>query len=190
MANLILWNTFNLDYAALRPAGAHQLAVWLTKFGHTVKVIDFCSLLSTDDLVALTEKNIDSTTIAVGVSSTFWHPNESVANTSIAYDAPLATPRSLIRGPDWGPELTPRGMPSWVSLARDKLKSKYPSLDWLLGGSNSLYGDSNWIKFYDHSEDTLLKYLDEKTNKIVIRPNFDITQKGNGFMDDLGIQPQ
>jgi hypothetical protein len=189
MANLILWNTFNLDYAALRPAGAHQLAVWLTQFGYTVKVIDFCSLLSTDDLVSLTEKHIDSTTIAIGVSSTFWHSNESIANTSIAYDAPLATSISLRRGPDWGPELTRDGMPNWVTLTRARLRSKYPALDWLIGGSHAHTGDASWIKFYNHSEDTLLKYLDEKSNKIILRSNFDITKKGNGFMDKLGIQP-
>jgi len=75
MANLILWNSYDgsdlTSHSFVRPLGCHQIANWLSNFGYTVKVIDFCSILTPDQVIHLTEKNIDKDTIAIGLSTTF-----------------------------------------------------------------------------------------------------------------------
>jgi len=75
MANLILWNSYDgsdlTSHPFVRPLGCHQIANWLSNFGYTVKVIDFCSILTPDQVIHLTEKNIDKDTIAIGLSTTF-----------------------------------------------------------------------------------------------------------------------
>ena len=53
MAKIIFWNTFqqtNYPFLA-RPLGPHLLAKWLENHGHSAKVIDFSSYLTTEKLV-------------------------------------------------------------------------------------------------------------------------------------------
>ena len=82
MADLIIWNSYLTDSpdskkvsnsTIVRIAGPHELACWLEKFGYSVKVIDFCNKMSSEDVIKITEKHIDSNTIAIGASSTFWN---------------------------------------------------------------------------------------------------------------------
>lgn len=189
MANLILWNTLNQDYSMLRPAGPHQLASWLTHCGYTVKVIDFCSHLTTDELVMLTEKHIDRDTIAVGVSTTFWHPDESADH---SYDSQVASSRTLKEGSVWGPQVPPKppGIPNWVTNARNRLESRYPTVEWFAGGAKAHVVDYNsWRVFTGYAESTVLQYLDEKSKLVGLRPTFEFIKKGDTFMDGLGIQP-
>jgi hypothetical protein len=161
MANLILWNCYNIDYAPVRPAGPHQLAHWLNIHGYNVKVIDFCHLMSADDLVNITLKHVGNDTIAIGVSTTFWHTeNKALHKTE----------------------------PDWVLNARQKLSNI--NVKWMLGGANS-NGNFllPWDILHGHAEDSLLKYMDENSSKSFLRPSFDITKLENCFYDDLAIQP-
>lgn len=179
MAHIIIWNSFahppaseaNLigsSFSALRPVGPHQLASWLSNFGYHVKVIDFCNMLSTTELLAITERHIDSTTVAIGASSTFWRSGGE----SYMYEEP-----------------------NWIITARKEAQEKYPGLDWLLGGSKvggvlselNLLFRFKWTKFHHYAEDALLKYLDEKTNSKQIRIPFDIKTLQRHFTDGLGI---
>jgi hypothetical protein len=73
MANLILWNTISIDNSTVRPIACYQLASWIRQHGYTVKVVDFCQAMSTDELVAITRKHIGDETLAIGVSTTFWN---------------------------------------------------------------------------------------------------------------------
>ena len=165
MANLILWNCLNVGHAPIRPAGPHQLSYWLQLHGYTVKVIDFCHLLSTDDLVNLTLKHIGSDTIGIGVSTTFWNNTNNL------------DPKSLSVAME----------PDWVSNARDKLQHK--KVKWLLGGGNSVgVFKYDWTILHGHAEDSLLKFMDEHSSKEYIRPQFDIQDLENCFFDDLSIQ--
>lgn len=169
MAKIILWSTMNLDYAPVRPAGVHHLASWLRQHGHSVKVIDFCHIMSTDDLVAITEKNIDAETIAVGVSSSFWD--------------------QFFR---FGLEDPPYVEPLWVSQARDKIQEKYPGLYWLLGGEKSnlpVNYKYHWIPFVGYSEDKVLQWVDQNTKKLIRRDLFDITTSRMHYSTDNSIQP-
>lgn len=168
MAKIILWSTMRLDYAPVRPAGVHHLASWLRQHGHSVKVIDFTHIMSTDDLVAITEKNIDAETIAIGVSSSFW-------------DQWFRT----------GPENYPFIEPTWVINARDKLQAKYPSMYWLLGGEKAIHAPRckfNWIPFIGNSEDSLLQWVDQNSKKLIRRDLFDITTSRLTYTPDNFIQ--
>jgi hypothetical protein len=180
MADLILWNTLNYGSPSLlRPVGPHQLAQWLIKHGYTVKVIDFCSVLTTNDLVEITKKFVDNNTIAIGVSSTFWHPR-ALANEENSY---------TVRNPQ-GNTTSEEAEPSWVLDSRVLLEGMYPKLDWVLGGalSESLL-QLDWTKFHGHAEDATLKYLNEKRGKTALISNFEIQKLENGYGDELCIQP-
>jgi radical SAM superfamily enzyme YgiQ (UPF0313 family) len=149
--NIVLWETNVIKHGLPRQLGTSLIASHLREFGYTVKLISFCSYMTTDELVAITEKHIDDTTVAIGVSGTFWNVREQ------KYD--LNSRSNLIEINE----------PEWVVDARQILENKHPNLDWLLGGHYSKYENFsfkfNWIEFYGYSEDTILKYMDEKMNR-------------------------
>lgn len=164
MAHLILWNSYDFSkHTTVRPLGPHQLASWLTQHGYDVKVIDFCSLMTTSELVSVTKNFIDKNTIAVGVSNTFWDEVQSKT-----------------REPDW------------VSRARGLLEALHPNLEWIIGGSRNSYLATEyllpWIKFSGYSEDTVLKFLDEKSKGFKLRKPFDIQQNCGHYIDGLDIR--
>lgn len=163
MANVIFWNCLNSPFFPVRPIGAHQLASWIRQHGYTAKVIDFCHIMSTDDLVAITQKNMDSDTIAIGVSSTFWHDDASAS---------------------WHPK-----EPTWVTDARLKLADA--NVKWLIGGAaaSSPKLTLDWIKFNGFAEDSLMKWLDSQSAKLRFRKFFDITTATQTFDKDDFIQP-
>lgn len=169
MANLIIWNSYTTltrHLRAMRPAGPHILASWLNQHGYSVKVIDFCNLIDPADLADITFNHIDSTTIAIGASSTFWGRKFK----STFYE------------------------PNWLIKARQLVESKYSNLQWLLGGYNnereykiSRYKWNFMVSRF--AEDILLKYMDEKSGKIKLRSEFDISTSESKFLDGLGITP-
>jgi len=74
MANIIFWSSI-FPLQKTRPIGCYQLAHHLRKNGITAQVIDFCGLFSPTELVDLTQKFIDKSTIALGISTSFWTQN-------------------------------------------------------------------------------------------------------------------
>jgi len=166
MANLILWSNVAVEYAPVRTGGATQIASWLRQHGYTVKVIDFCHIMSTDELVAITEKHIGADTLAIGVSSTFW-------DLYFKHDKLL----------------TGFLEPQWVIDAREKLESKH-DVFWILGGSKS-YREPykfHWVKFHGFAEDAILQWMDQNSSKLVRRTLFDITCLEHSRHDDDFIQ--
>lgn len=119
MANIILWNStdfprYNTLGCPARSLGAYQLASWLRHNGYTVKVIDFCSLMSTDNLVNITEKYINEDTLTIGVSTTFW------------------------RSEGWNPIGDYVYVePKWVISARKIIENKFPDIKWTMGGART-----------------------------------------------------
>ncbi len=169
MAHLILWTGVEQAYP-IRTGGAYQLASWCRQFGYTVKVIDFCNFLKTDDLIRVTENHIDSDTIAIGINSGFWTLGVFEEN------------GILQRG---------CSEPEWLLAAKPILKEKYPKLHWLLGGANSARTTikSDYIRFYQYGENQLVKWLDEQTNKIIVRPEFDIKNFVKKYDESDKIKP-
>lgn len=122
--------------------------------------------MSPQELADITMNHIDSSTIAIGASSTFWGRKR----------------RTSFFEPDW------------LIRARELIQSKHPYLEWLLGGYNTereyRVGRFKWNFIVARfAEDIMLKYLDEKSHKNALRSKFDIVTSNSKFLDGLGITP-
>ncbi len=149
----------------MRPAACHFLASWIREHGYSVKVIDFCSLMNTQDLVNITLKHVEKNTIAIGVSTTFWRQ---------ASEAFL----SLL------------GEPDWVLNARRLIEPKH-KLNWLLGGAQTYQITGlkfTWQTMHGFGEDPLLLFMDKHSSNKVPRKKYDIQTAFNSYVDDLGLQ--
>ena len=171
MTNFIIWTC--MDFQAnllIRPLGAYQLSSWLTGHGYTVKVIDFCHRLTTNQLVYITLKHTDQHTIGIGVSSTFWKAGIALRDdkkTAIDYHEP-----------------------EWVINARVRIDSKFQHLKWILGGANAGYfrqSKFDWTVINGYAEDSILKLLDEFSNK-KSQSTFNITNQQAAFTNIDNIQ--
>lgn len=166
MAHVILWNS--LAENAVRALGPYQLASWLRSNGYVVKVIDFCNRMTTDELVAITEKSIEHQTLTIGVSTTFW------------------------KNDNWPPKLNHEfTWPKWVEDARNIIEDKYPKIKWSMGGAQAyLCKSKKWEKFNGHAEDMYLDWLDHLSENIKIhRHKFDIAEAYQMFHADDHITP-
>ena len=172
MSQLILWNmpaTYDSTASAVRPLGPHKLASWLRQNGYAVKVIDFAGCMSLSDLVAITERWIDHSTLAIGVSTTFF-PNEDPQDRSSGQAIEQAMP-----------------MPDWLSAGQAAVAAKYPGLRWVMGGTRvNQFLQPGWTGFTGAGEDQMLAWLDETSQASgQTRPRFDITTScGPVFTDD------
>jgi hypothetical protein len=180
MAQLIIWNSYNEPININRPIGPHAIAGWLRQHGYTVKVIDFCHSLPTDVLVRLTERHIGSDTIAIGASSTFWKPTAYSNRQHKDY-------YKLEKDNFYEPE--------WITGARIYLQLKHKHLDWILGGHTGVghLGKLNrfkWNIIRGYAEDSILRYMNEKTNFSPDMIAFDIKTMDSCFLTDASIQPQ
>lgn len=186
MAHFILWNSTPEDKdwqqvidgksqlvpRVFRPLGPHQLATWLRNHGYTVKVVDFCNYMTVDQLTQITEKYIENSTVAIGVSTTFWPTGTRVLSVN--------APKQVY------------DVPPWVDRARNQLENKHTNIKWCLGGARTFYYQSmpQWQCFSGDAEDSVLKWLDEITGKKIFRQPFDIKEAASHFVDDDHIQPQ
>jgi radical SAM superfamily enzyme YgiQ (UPF0313 family) len=120
--------------------------------------------MTPNELAAITEKNIDSDTLAIGVSSTFWHTIDMFGQ---QYQEP-----------------------KWVLDTRALLSTRI-NLPWLLGGYAATTGKPtlDWINFSGNAEDSLLKWMDENSSKLVRRDLFDVQNITKSFLADDFIQP-
>lgn len=144
MSDVIFWNnSVNIKdtrygfYA--RSCNPYHAAYWVTKFNFTSQVIDFTNIMTTEQLVACTEKFIDSNTKAIVVFSTF---------------------------PFFWPETKPYE-PEWLRKVRPIIEKKYPLIKWVLTGSgvatvargrNLIF---NWNKILLNIEDNIVNLLQE-----------------------------
>jgi len=155
MANFIIWSGTDIVHSVLRTGGAYQVASWLRQYGYTVQVVDFGYNLTGEMIAEITEKYIDKDTYAIGVSATFW--NLDVIDIDNVRQVVIPVPK-------------------WARTARQKIESKYPNIEWILGGAsaNAVHSKMKWLRMPDYAEDKILKYFDEKSGNKIIRPNFDI----------------
>ena len=92
-----------------RAIGPYQLPHWLRSNGYECQVIDFVNHMTDDELLEYLEKFITSTTICIGVSSTFWNSNRKKYSNKA--DAPEIIVTTLTQ-----------------------IKSRYPNIKLVLGG--------------------------------------------------------
>ena len=142
MSDVIFWNnSVNIKDTSqgfyARSCNPYQASHWVTKFGFTSQVIDFTNMMTTEQLVACTEKFITEKTKAIVVFSTF---------------------------PFFWPETKPYEG-KWLQLARPIIEKKYPKIKWVLTGSgvatvargrNLLFA---WNKILLNIEDNLVNLL-------------------------------
>lgn len=155
MANFIIWSGTDIVHSILRTGGPYQVASWLRQYGYTVQVLDFGYNLSPDIMADLTERYITKDTYAIGCSATFWNLDVQVRDGVKRVEIPV---------------------PKWVRLAREKIESKHPNIEWILGGAsaNSVYSTLKWLRMPDYAENNILKYFDERSGAKIVRPVFDI----------------
>jgi hypothetical protein len=172
MANFIIFAGMEEPATyAVRSGGQYQLASWLRSFGYTVKVIDFCFKISPNILEEIANKHIDDDTLAFGISTTFWNIDVVTHN-----------------------GLTIGGIhcPKWVKYLKKTFQKTNPNIKWILGGSNAaspLLEDDDWIRIYQFAEDETLAMLDRLSNKIEVRPLFNIQNFTRKYHDSDAIQP-
>ena len=162
MANLIIWTCINERNNVVRTLGPVHIQHWLRKHGYTVKIVDFCHLMSTADLVSITERHTDKDTIAIGCSTTFWLP---LIHTIMQ---PLKHLEGFVVPPLEFNE------PKWVIDARELLESRHHKLKWILGGATPPNREGSfrkdrfeWTKFTGYAEDEVLKFMDEQTSIVI-----------------------
>jgi radical SAM superfamily enzyme YgiQ (UPF0313 family) len=124
-----------------RSIGSYQLAHWLRKNAYDCQVIDFVHKFNHSELQSVTERFIDSNTLSIGMSSTFWAEFKD----------------GRLRRTDKIPEN--------LKLTMDALKHKYPNIKFILGGSQVDHLESETIKMFDlivsgAGEDAFLEFLE------------------------------
>ena len=61
-----------------RSISCYQLKHWLSKFGFKSQVIDFCQLLSADEIFDFLEQFVSKETLAIGISTSFWPTDKNI----------------------------------------------------------------------------------------------------------------
>jgi hypothetical protein len=174
MHDLILLNTFSNEFVAswpskiintshtrlVRPAGAHQLATWLTSQGFNVKVIDFSNHIETQSLVNIIRKNTSANTKAIGVSTTFMERSSKDFNE-----------------PKWLLDLRQELADLNVEWLLGGTKNNY-----------SLPNRYKWKIFDGYAEDSMLEYLNTVTCRTNFK-KFEITEFEKFYLPRLHIEP-
>jgi len=61
-----------------RSISCYQLKHWLSNYGFKSQVIDYCQVLSADEIFNLLEQFVSNDTFAIGVSTTFWPTDKNI----------------------------------------------------------------------------------------------------------------
>jgi radical SAM superfamily enzyme YgiQ (UPF0313 family) len=145
MADVIIWTSVSEHPGVIRSAGAYSLKSWLTQNGYTVKVIDFCSKLTIEDIYNITSRFLSNETIAIGISTTFF---------DLTTLDKLVAVRKLIEESN--------NRVQWIAGG-------------YFAGTNRVKELERWIQFSGIGEDNLLRWLDTQSGNTVERKPFDIT---------------
>jgi hypothetical protein len=145
MADVIIWTTLASTPGIIRSVGAYSLKTWLKQHGYSVKVVDFCSKLTVEEVVQITKRFLSDETIAIGMSTTFLD---------------LETSRKLLA--------------ARKIISSENQKVKWVAGGYY-AGINRYDALKEWIQFSGLAEDTFLSWLDEQRGLKSDRKLFDIT---------------
>jgi hypothetical protein len=147
-------NNGNHKFYNFRSIGPYQLKHWLSQFGFTSQVIDFCQLMTADEIMELIAQFVGPETTTLGCSTTFW-----------PYDSdPTNLVEVIARCRDKYPNLRIIGggqkFPVDNSLF-DKFFGKYSEdtlADWLLSSSNHRVFDITKLQHRFDTTDCISDY--------------------------------
>jgi len=134
-----------------RSLGAYQLADFLRSNGYTVQVIDFTDHFSEEELLNTTRKFVTSSTLAIGVSTTFYTA-ESVRNKFIHNDRN---------------KFDFLGFPKNIFYVIENIKNEFPNVKVVAGGAKSESAKTLPIVdavIHGYAEDKMLSYLNSLPN--------------------------
>ena len=134
-----------------RSLGAYQLADFLRSKGYTVQVIDFTDHFSEEELLNTTRKFVTSSTLAIGVSTTFY-TEESVRNKFIHNDRN---------------KFDFLGFPKNILHVIENIKNEFPNMKVVAGGAKSESAKTLPIVdvvIHGYAEDKMLAYLNSLPN--------------------------
>lgn len=132
-----------------RSIGAYQIAHFLRGHGFTVQVVDFTDHFTVSELTRAIDKFVDASTLAIGVSSTFYTGNDSnfisMHGDRYSFDA----------------------FPSNIAEAIKYAKSKFAQLKIVVGGAKSHAASQIDIVdavIHGYAEDKMLAYMNSLRN--------------------------
>jgi radical SAM superfamily enzyme YgiQ (UPF0313 family) len=134
-----------------RAIGAYQVASHCRKHEITCQVIDFVELFKIAELEEIFSKCINESTIALGISTTFFHNKTALGKFT-----------SANRNPE-------QAITDDIRQLLQKIKSQYPGLKIIGGGANSyqLEGDSLFdAVFHGYSEQSVVEYIQSLKGKL------------------------
>jgi len=85
MNEIIFWSGL-WPTASYRTMGVYQLAFWLRSNNVNCQVIDYCQWLTSQEIIELTTRFINSKTKYIGISSTFWDNNTMPENIKLSIE--------------------------------------------------------------------------------------------------------
>ena len=157
-----------------RSIGAYQVAHHARTRGLTCQVIDFTEYFTNQELEDLLKKFIGNSTLAIGVSTTFYENTEakkSFISTSRRFDSVI---------------------PDSIRTVIEKIKLIYPKIKIIAGGANSYQiKDDNLFDavFHGYSEESVVSYLTTlKSNTRRIWPMQGSTAVIDGATDHFDIE--
>lgn len=158
-----------------RAIGAYQIAHYLRSHGYTVQVIDFTDHFTSKELIDTAEKFISSSTIAIGLSSTFYSlkvGKRFLNNDRNKFDD-LEFPENIVE-------------------AITHIKGKNPKIKIMVGGTKSV--NANSLPFVDqvfhgYTEDQVLTYLNFIRRKPHKPTQFNIEHLDHRFVKNDCILP-
>jgi radical SAM superfamily enzyme YgiQ (UPF0313 family) len=127
-----------------RSIGAYQIAHHCRKNLISCQVVDFINLFRAAELEKILSSFIDHSTVAIGISSTFFNN--------------LETKKNFVTTSRHSGDIIPLD----IKLVLQTLKQKYPKLKIIGGGANShqLENDTIFdVVFHGYSEETVVNYL-------------------------------
>lgn len=133
-----------------RSIGAYQLAYFLRQYGYTVQVIDFTDHFTDDELLKTIESFLTPSTLAIGISSTFYSNDLN---------------KNYIRGSRDRFELL--NMPKNIIKSLTHIKSKHKDIKIMIGGAKSMAAENLPlidIAIHGYAEDEILDYLNNLPN--------------------------
>lgn len=162
-----------------RSIGAYQIAHHCRLNGFTVQVIDFIENFKKHELEKLLNGFIDSNTLAVGVSTTFFC-NESTKKKYISTNRNIETVIS-----------------EDIRDAILKLKTKYNSIKIFAGGAKSyrITNDELFdVVFHGYSEQPVVEYMQSIRSKLKRlyprKKNLEIIERSSSYFDITSLQHQ